>query len=193
MNRLIVVLAIAFSIVSCSDTRTNQQEARETIAEADTPASSATESTVQTPPNQQANTSVLNEGDLKRHIVTSIPANDFTLITEKAGIFISPDTVEIERLKQEYGEEDFYTAADDNLYYEYEADKHLEQKGIKTIYPKTRYLKFKTSSGKEYFFDTKPESGPNWYLMLFDPSKNYPVIISTIDIVEEHNKYFGNK
>ncbi|MBB6609508.1 hypothetical protein H7F15_00525 [Pontibacter sp. Tf4] len=188
MIRLLIVLALHFIIFGCSGMKGSGQE---TITNSSKPASTLVEEKGDTVPGTENSYSIFSDPALKDHVVAAVPGNDFTLITERSGIFISPDTIEIERLKQEYGEEDFYTAADDNLYYEYEATEFLKKKGVKTIYPNTRYLKFKTGSGQEYFFDTKPAGSHKWYLILFDPSKDHPALISAINITEDYSKYFG--
>lgn len=186
--RQILISALFLTVFGCSDTGNQQNQ----ITEGVTPDASPVPAQHDTLTRKTNSYSIYSNAELKDYIVADISGNNFTLVTERSGIFISPDTEEIEHMKKEYGE-DFYTAADDNLYYEYEADKLLEEKNIKTVYPKTRYLKFKTNTGQEYFFDTKTEDSPNWYLILFDPSKDRPEIISAIDIAEEYSSYFSQK
>lgn len=131
--------------------------------------------------------------DLQRFLVTSAPAEEVTLISDKAGIFVGPDSIQIEQLKSELGEEDFYTVADDNNYYESEARYFLEQKFIRVVYPKTQYLRFRTSTGKEYIFDTKSKVNRGWLTILFNPKKESPIIVSLADIDFEFESYFTDK
>ena len=93
-------------------------------------------------------------------------------------------------MKKDFGEEDFYTIADDNIYFESEADEFLEQKKVKVVYPNTRYLKFISATSKEFCIDTKSKSKPGWFTILFDPNRESPILVHPIDIVEDYERYF---
>jgi len=93
-------------------------------------------------------------------------------------------------MKNEVGEKDFYTVADDNNFYQSEASDFLKQKNIKVVHPKTRYLKFKTATGNEFNFDTKSKANKGWLTIFFDPKKEAPVIMSPVDIDLEYESFF---
>jgi hypothetical protein len=159
---------------------------------------------VQASGNEKAETTEINADSLKReenwrafeesfklenYLVSSIPSKDFITVTEKAGVFISPDSIQIEHLKKENGEEDFYTVADDNIYFQHEASKFLKGKKFKVIHPKARYIKF-VSKGKEFYFDTKSKAAVGWTAILFSPEKPSPKVVNAADIELEYQEYF---
>jgi hypothetical protein len=125
-------------------------------------------------------------------LISAAPQSDFMLIDKPAAIFIGPDSLQIERMKKEQGEESFYTIADDNIYYEYEAKEFLRKKNLGIIDLDKRYLKFKLNNGTELFFDSESEKNPGWVTILFDP-KQQPKIINPTETEEEFQKYFERK
>ena len=127
---------------------------------------------------------------LENYIVPKIPNKDFTEITSERVIFYQPEAKEIKAYKKEFGEEHFYAVSDDNVYYAYEAEIFLEQKGIKSVYPDTRYLKFKLSNGETILFDAKADAHLYWTTILFTPGKA-PRIINPVDVEQECKAYFG--
>jgi len=113
--------------------------------------------------------------------------NDFVIITHNCGIFISPNSIDIEKMKKEYGEEDFYTVADDNMYYDNEASKFLDSVQYKCIYPKARYLKF-TVNNETICIDTKSRFKSGWLRILYSVN-NKPIIFNSIDIEQVFHDY----
>lgn len=126
---------------------------------------------------------------LANYTLASIPSGDVLVIDSSAAVFVSPDSLQIERMHAEMGD-DFYTVADDNLYYEYEAAEFLKRKDVQVLYPKERYLKFVTFNGNPINFDTKAEAGRGWTALLFRPD-SLPRIINPVDIETEFEAYFG--
>ena len=126
---------------------------------------------------------------VENYLISSMPSNEYITVSENAGIFISPDTLQIEQMKKSNGEETFYTVADDNIYYEYEASQFLKEKKIQVINPSTRYIKF-LSKAKEFYFDTKPKAAIDWTAVLFSPDKPAPRIVNSADIEQEFQEYF---
>jgi len=185
MKRTSCLLALALVIFSCSETANVEENSLVRLA-SDEELTPSTETEV-------SDSVAFASPEFRKFLVFSAPTADLTLISEKAGIFIGPDNLQIEQLKSEIGEDDFYTIADDNNYYESEASDFLEQKNIKIVYPKTRYLKFKTATGKEFNFDTKSKANPGWLTVLFDPKKESPIIVSPVDIDLEYEIYFTDK
>lgn len=127
---------------------------------------------------------------LENYLVPQIQGKDFTEINSETVIFFLPDAKEIKALKKSLGEENFYTVSDDNMYYTYEAEIFLEGKGIRSVYPGTRYLKFTLSNGRQLFFDAKAKAHLGWTTVLFTPGK-MPEIINPIDIETAARDYFG--
>jgi hypothetical protein len=116
---------------------------------------------------------------------------DFSIISENCGIFISPDSTEIIKMKKEYGEEDFYVIADDNIFYDYTASHFLDSMGINCLYPKTRYLKFKINKDT-ICFDTKSRYKTGWLSILYRENSE-PEIYNSIDVEQAYLDYFKMK
>ena len=117
--------------------------------------------------------------------------NDTIFIKEKCAVFISCTSEEIEREKKEYGEENFYIAADDYNYYEYEAREFLKKQNLKiyNIIDK-KVIVFKSEKGNFIVLkDTIKGIGSTY---LFAPNK-LPKKVFEIDIDNEYKNYFGKK
>jgi hypothetical protein len=127
---------------------------------------------------------------IENYLTTDTPEDEeITLITEDCCVFISPDSTQIVTLKGNTIEdqENFYTIADDNNYYDYEASKFLDSIKLKRIYPKTRYLKFVMSDGS-LLVDTRSKISRGWITILFDVDKK-PKIINPVDIEMIYNDF----
>lgn len=118
---------------------------------------------------------------------------DITIINEDCGIFMIPDSIQISKMKGKTPEdmENFYIAADDNSYYQYEARKFLDSLKIKAIYPKTRYLKF-IINNNTLFFDSKSKYTDGWIVVLFIGNRK-PKIVDFVSFKESYNKYINEQ
>lgn len=103
---------------------------------------------------------------------------DTLAINEKAMIYCWPGSEKIERLKKEMGEENFYTAADDNAFYMSEPAKRLDsitaKDGVKCLHcngDTIRTIMFIYTDGhREY---VKPDTMASMMgIYLFDPAKD---------------------
>lgn len=122
-------------------------------------------------------------------LISKRPTKNYTIIDSNSGIFISIRDSEIEYYKKE-DEEEFYVAADDHVWYKYEAAEFLRSKNVKTVYPQTRYLIFKQKDQKELYFDIlSPKHSCSWKMILFNID-SLPKIIYSIDVKEEYETYF---
>ncbi|MBB6326661.1 hypothetical protein FHS59_002289 [Algoriphagus iocasae] len=129
--------------------------------------------------------------DINNYVVTESNGHTPTVIEQDAIVFVSPDSLEVQEMIKELGD-DFYTVADDNNYYKYEADQFMTQNGVKSVYPKTRYLKFIQADSKTLLIDTKSSASRGWTTILFQPD-SLPKVINPVDIREEFEKYFNRK
>ena len=117
-------------------------------------------------------------------------AGDTLHLAEKCAMLIIPDSDEIEELKFEYGEENFYTSADDNMWYIAEARSYLDSMGIKTIDTDKNHILFNKADGQQFYFETGLDYLA-WGLIFFD-SKNDPKIVDLTDVRNEYAKFYGN-
>jgi hypothetical protein len=125
--------------------------------------------------------------NLNTYIIDSVPSESFA-VTDTIALFVYPDTSELQIIRKEYGDDAFYTVADDNSYYFAEAIQYLENKKVGIKNPKMRYIKFVSSLGTLYI-DSKAKGSIAWTTILFRPD-TLPRIISPIDVDAEYNQYF---
>jgi hypothetical protein len=124
----------------------------------------------------------------------TIPVNkkeneDTLIITTKCVVRVNLDTIQLDKLREKYGDETFYTGADDNVYYSYIADSVLKVKDMPVIVNKQqKYLKFVRDNGSATLvkIDTLPQPS-NYYF--FEPGKSsYQPDIT--DIEAQYQRYF---
>lgn len=114
------------------------------------------------------------------------------IIDFDCAVLIYPTAEDINEMKKEYGEEDFYIVADDNNWYQGKAIEKLDSVGIKTTTIDGDSLRFKGIE-KTWRFDLKRDSLSGWNIILFNRRKG-PQVISTVDItIQEIRDYFDIK
>ncbi|MBC31888.1 MAG: hypothetical protein CMH48_13725 [Muricauda sp.] len=90
-------------------------------------------------------------------------------LTEKTVVGISPDSIEISKMKKELGEEDFYVLADDVLWYRGKMLEVLDSLRIKFIDTDKRLIKIITPNDQiEINTDT---SVVKWRYFFYDGEK----------------------
>lgn len=120
----------------------------------------------------------------------SVNEEDLQEISETVAILIYPTDAQIEKMEKEYGEEDFYTVADDNTYYQGTAMGMIDSLGVNTITAKNRFIRFKGRDGKSIWtLDIRKKGAPPWNLIFFHTDKS-PEIISTVDLDYEKIKAY---
>ena len=122
------------------------------------------------------------------YLVKSIPDKDFLTVDYNTVVFISPDSKKIAEMKKE-NEEDFYTGANDQNFYQSEGANFFKSKNLKVLYPTNRYIKFETKSG-EIYFDTKAKVSLGWTELMFR-TDSLPKIFNVADYEIEYKNYFG--
>jgi hypothetical protein len=115
-------------------------------------------------------------------------SNDTLTVTEKGAVFYSPSSSRINKMKKERGE-DFYVAADDNMYYMSTARDFLEQQKLAIMDNKDKkYIKFVFADKLSQVIKLDTVSQP-WGIYFFDPSKRlYQADITMIQ--EEYKNFF---
>lgn len=127
----------------------------------------------------------------KSQPVKAAPKTDTLLINTTSAVRVDLDSVQIENLRKKYGDDDFYTGADDNAFYSYGLDSVIEAKKLPLAIAKGlkyKYLKFLQSDGKTTVvkIDTLP-SPTNYYF--FKPSAT-PYEPDITDPEGEYKAYF---
>jgi hypothetical protein len=125
--------------------------------------------------------------DLQSYLTDADSANTETIDFDCA-ILIFPTEEQIERMKKDYNEEDFYVVADDNNWYQAKAIDIIDSLGIKTITAKERYVKLK-GENKNWTLDIRKDHLPCWNLVFFKRTKA-PQIIPTVNLTPEKAREF---
>jgi hypothetical protein len=120
---------------------------------------------------------------------TNSPTNDTLIIDRKAAVFIEPDSLQIEKRKKQVGEENFYTGADDYLFYMNTAHEFLDSVKLTTLSAKDKmFIKF-IRSDKTQEVIKLDKLDELWSIYFFDPMKKAKQVDMTI-IDEEYKSYF---
>ncbi len=119
--------------------------------------------------------------------------SDTLTISGVAAVYLSPMGAWIEERKR-VNEDDFYTAADDYVWYKVHSRDFLESQDIKIVDTDQRYINFIKDDGSHILLDRyiKDEEGwdrRGWGLYLFD-GKQDPYDASMVDMEFEYEKYF---
>jgi hypothetical protein len=123
---------------------------------------------------------------------TNFANNDTLIVDRQAAVFIEPDSIRIEREKKQSSEEDFYTAADDYLYYLSSVNKFLDSVKLRKLYTTDKkYIKFISNDKSEQLIkiDELPQL---WSIYFFDPRKKAKDIDMTM-VWEEYEEYYSKK
>ncbi len=116
-------------------------------------------------------------------------ANSDTLIIDQTcAVFVSADSLQIEKKKKEFGD-DFYVVADDYMYYLYETRIFLDSMKLKIVNcDSKKFLKFVYASQKPELIDLR-NSDRLWEVYLFDPKRKSKAI-DIIMIKEAYTDFF---
>ncbi len=100
-------------------------------------------------------------------------------ISSKIVIFVSPTSKEIDKIKKEAKNlEDFYTAADDLMYYTYEAEEYLDKLNVphKDTHDKKKFIVNNKVTEVDY-----SKSDETWFILIHNgkdkPTKTYAIEI----------------
>jgi hypothetical protein len=107
-------------------------------------------------------------------------------ISHPCVVFYSPDSIQLEKLKKENGEEAFYTMADDHQNNMADARIFLEGKGVKILEPGNGKISFHSPSGNATTLDLSG-SKYNWEAWIYDGSKLHKIDVTNIE--NEYKKY----
>jgi hypothetical protein len=114
----------------------------------------------------------------------SIQVIDFT-----CAVLIYPTSAQIDSMIADNGEENFYTIADDNNWYQGMAIQKIDSAKVATFSAELPFLRFE---GKDnlWTLDIRKKGLPEWNIIFFNPTKE-PKIISGIDLsIEQVREYF---
>ena len=87
-------------------------------------------------------------------------------LNERSVVGVSPDSLQIEVMKEKWGLEDFYTAADDLMWYNGQMLEVLDSLQIPYIYTERRHFRIVTPTDQMEVDNDTPEGG--WRYFYFD-------------------------
>lgn len=125
--------------------------------------------------------------DLQSYLI-DVDSPNMEEIDFDCAILIFPTEEQIERMKKDYKEEDFYIVADDNNWYQSKAIDIIDSLGVKRITANERYIKLK-GEDKIWILDVRRDNLPSWNLIFFKRTKE-PQIISPVDLTPEAARDF---
>jgi hypothetical protein len=119
----------------------------------------------------------------------TIVETDSTFEIGKAcAVFFSPSDAELERLKKEIGEEDYFITMDDYMWYFSESSTFLEEKGLKTITTSEKSVHVHLLNGSiKTFYPGDTTIG--WSPLLFD-GKNTIKKTDLVNIQPDYDALF---
>jgi hypothetical protein len=127
--------------------------------------------------------------DVQSYVTTKVEDSRTETIDFNCAIFIYPTDEQIEEMKKQMGEDDFYIVADDNNWYQGTAIGLIDSLNIKKVTAWERYLTLKGNSNS-WTLDIRKENLPAWNLIFFNRTKE-PKVVSTIDLtIDQVKEYF---
>lgn len=133
------------------------------------------------------NNSYLN---IENYIIKEkIDSSKFDVIDFDCAIIVYPTIEQIDEMKKEYGEEDFYIVADDNNWYQSQAISIIDSIGVKVITINKRFVRLKGVQ-TTWDLDVRKKNLPAWNLIFFKTDKK-PKIAAPINLtVDEVRDYY---
>jgi hypothetical protein len=121
-----------------------------------------------------------------------VNGNDVQTISENSILIVNPTDAQIEEMKKEYGEDDFYTIADDASFYQSNAIMLIDSMGVKKTTAEKPFALL-VGEDKPYTLNLRMKGAPCWMIILFNPKK-IPEIVPAIDVNREKlETYFDLK
>lgn len=135
---------------------------------------------------------VLNTKTVASSVVNyrdTIIETDSTLEIGKAcAVYFTPTDAELETMKREVGEADFYTIMDDYAWYQAESSTFLEEKKLPVIQAETKKIRFHQTDGELSEYSPK-DTSITWNIVLFDGKKTVTQS-AAIGIEDAYRKLF---
>ena len=115
-------------------------------------------------------------------------ADEAAVYEERVALLMLADSADIERLRSEHAEDDFYVIADDLMWYRAEALSWLEENGIPTVdVDRSLPVRFRVR-GAAHEFDYSSETLLD-LVVLYDADRP-PRALPTVDVSLEGAAYF---
>lgn len=110
------------------------------------------------------------------------------VINFDCAVLIYPTHEQVEEMKKNEGEDDFYTIADDANFYQTRAIELFDSAGVKTAGTQKQFVKF-VGDESTWTLDVRKKNLPAWNVILFNKKKG-PQPTATISLTYELVKKF---
>ena len=122
-------------------------------------------------------------------VLEAVDTAELQTINFDCAFLVYPTEEQIEQIKKDEGEENFYTIADDYNWYQSLAIEVLDSAGIRQEDATRRYVTFKGDQ-KSWTLDLRKANLPAWNMVLFKTNKE-PIVVPAIDLTKESvREYF---
>jgi hypothetical protein len=128
--------------------------------------------------------------NVQNYVTTNADKLRTEIIDFDCAILIYPTDEQIEEMRREMSEDDFYIIADDNNWYQGTAIGLIDSLNIRMITASERYVMLK-GHRKSWTLDIRKENSPAWNLIFFKTTKA-PEVVSTVGLtIEQLREYFN--
>lgn len=175
--RLEKIILAAFILASCTQAR-KEEATQDTLTVVNKPSEVAIDS------NSVDSLSTEDLFKFEAYLVKSkVNGADVQTVSESSVLVVNPTDEQIDEMMKEYGEEDFYTIADDASYYQANAISIIDSLGVKSVSAEKPYALL-IGDNAPWTINLRRKGAPGWMLILFNKSKT-PEIVPAIDVNRE--------
>lgn len=172
------IILAAFVLSSCTQQSKKEETTQDTVAVVSNPSEVI---------NDSNSVDSLSSEDLfkfEAYLVKSkVNGEDVQTISESSVLVVNPTDEQIDEMMKEYGEEDFYTIADDASYYQANAISIIDSLGVKSVSAEKPYALL-IGDNAPWTINLRKKGAPGWMIILFNKSKA-PEIVPAIDVNRE--------
>ncbi len=176
-NWIVIFLLLGFCLVSCKN-KSKQTESNQ-------PADTLNYVEIETPKIQKELKK--SKALFEKYESNQIDTSNSIYVKELCAIYLWPDSNEIKYLKRD-NPENFYIAADDNMFYISQGAELLKNQEIKVLSTEKRYIIFEKWNGRKLLYDSNRDTG--WALIFYHPNED-PEITEFILDNATIESYFG--
>jgi hypothetical protein len=139
-----------------------------------------------------ADSVVVDFSNVENYLYTGpVDASAIDILDEDCALLVYPTESQIEDMKKEYGDDDFYTIADDSQFYQASAIEKLDSAGIRQVVSNVKnFVRFK-GADREWTLDVRKKGFPEWHIIFFKKDKA-PKIVYGVDVRTDSIKAYFN-
>lgn len=190
MKLLVWMNALALTLASCGDIKRDHN----TDPEQD---SVASDTVVDLPEDDSTMLLTSNEEEydygeefkLENYLVEKKDTTDLQEISGSVALIVFPTEEQINEMQEDYGEDNFYTVADDANYYQASAIGLIDSLQVETVNASSRFVQF-TGNDKTWMLDLRGRKTAPWNIIFFKENKE-PLIVPAVELdIPKIREYF---